>query len=175
MTISHDLSLPHTSWARWMKMRGSRTRSALISTIGCFPKLLNPSPRCMHVFTVQRPSPLTSTSTYPALLLKHYNVFSNMSETIETTKTTKVVIKSRKYSNWYVINDYSRWSVVHSVEGFRWDPPWSWVSPPKLYVRVDGGDSKRKNKTDEIKGNPSVWDKEIPLLVFLRLSPLLVE
>ena len=93
----------------------------------------------------------------------------------EAIKTTKVVIKGKKRFNRYVINDHSRYPVVHSVEGFRWDPPWSWVSPPKLYVRVDGGDSKRKNKTDEIKGNPSVWDKEIPLLVFLRLSPLLVE
>ena len=95
-----------------------------------------------------------------------------MSEAIETTK---VVIKGRKRSNRYVINDHSRYPVVHSVEGFRWDPPWSWVSPPKLYIRVDGGDSKRKNKTDEIKGNPSVWNKEISLLVFLRLSLLLVE
>ena len=140
--------------------------------IGRFHKLSNPSPRCIHVLTVQRPSPLTSTSTYPSLLLKLYKIFSNMSEAIETTK---VVIKGRKRSNRHVINDHSRYPVVHSVEGFRWDPPWSWVSPPKLYVRVDGGDSKRKNKTDEIKGNPTVWDKEITLWVLPQLSSCLFE
>ena len=128
--------------------------------IGRFHKLFNPSPRCIHALTAQRPSPLTSTSTYPPLLLKFYKVFSNMSE---TTETTKVIIKSRKQTDRYVVNYHSRCFVVHSVEGFRWDPPWSWVSPPKLYVRVDGGDSRRKNKTNEIKGNLTVWDQEITL------------
>ena len=146
---------------------GKRYESACFKNLQCanlyiarFHKLFNPSPRCIHVLTVQRPSPLPSTSTYPPLLLKFYKIFSNMSE---TTEKTKVIIKSRKQSDRYVVNYHSRCFVVHSVEGFRWDPPWSWVSPPKLYVRVDGGDSKRKNKTNEIKGNPTVWDKEITL------------
>ena len=53
--------------------------------------------------------------------------------------------------------------VVHKVEGFHWNPPWTWIKPPKLYVRVDSGSSKVTAKTTEIDGARSEWDEEVPL------------
>ena len=52
-------------------------------------------------------------------------------------------------------------SVVSRVDGFRWHPPWSWIKPPKLYVRIDSGKSEKIRKTREIKGTTFEWNDEI--------------
>ena len=52
--------------------------------------------------------------------------------------------------------------LVHRVEGFSWNPPWTWVKQPKLYVRLACGHD-RSCKTIEIDGTVLEWNERLPM------------
>ena len=53
---------------------------------------------------------------------------------------------------------------VHRIEGFSWNPPWTWIKQPKLYVRLACGHG-RSCKTIEINGTEFEWNEKLPMWV----------